>query len=282
MEKPHGFVGRASARHATLLFALLLSAAAWADYPLEVIPLKHQTVDRMLPLLRPFVEKDGTVTGMNGQLIIRTSPQNLAELKKIIDRFDRAPRQLRIAVRQGGAGRFRQRDIGVEGRIPVGDKGSVTIGKPGKEEGLHGRVSDRSRSYSTDEERYVRATEGMPAFIQSGLSVPVISTGVDPWGRYRVEQRYRNVTSGFYVTPWVNGDRVTLEISPFAARPTGTPQTFAVQNMTTRVSGRLGQWIPIGGTAQRRDGSQSNITSYSTGTLSGQQPIEVKVELLEQ
>ncbi len=259
---------------------MLLMTPAWADYPLEVIPLKHQTVEQMLPLLRPFVGKDGTVTGMNGQLVIRTSPQNLAELKKIIHRFDRAPRQLRIAVRQGGAGRLHRRDIGVEGRIPVGDKGSVIIGSPGSKEGLHGRISDRSRSYSTEEERYVRATEGVPAFIQSGLSVPVISTGVDPWGRYRVEQRYRNVTSGFYVTPWVNGDQVTLEISPFAARPTGTPQTFAVQNLSTRVSGRLGEWISIGGTAVRRDGARSDVASYGTGTVSGQEPVQIKVELL--
>ncbi len=265
---------------AFLGYLLLLSASARADYPLEIIPLKHQTVEQMLPLLRPFVEKDGTVTGMNGQLIIRASPQNLVELKKIIDRFDRAPRQLRIAVRQGGAGRFHRRHIGIEGRIPAGKDGSVTIGRPGADKGLHGDISNRSHSYSTNEEHYVRATEGMPAFIQSGVSVPVISTAVDPWGRYSVEQRYRDATTGFYVTPWVNGNQVTLEISPFSRRPTGMPQTFAVQKMTTHVTGRLGEWIPIGGSSERRNENGSDITSYSTGTHSSQQPVEVKVELV--
>jgi hypothetical protein len=36
----------------------------------------------------------------------------------------------------------------------------------------------------------------------------------------------------------------------------------------------------VGGTRQRRDGERGTITSYSTGSISNQQPIEVKVELV--
>jgi len=276
--------GLRSAVHSPFLVLALLILfvpVALADHPLEIIPLKHQTVEQMVPLLRPFVEEGGTVTGMNGQLVIRTSPENLAELKKIIQRFDRVPRQLRIAVRQGGAGVSTRRGAGVQGRVPVGEKGTVVIGRPGPREGVEARVQANRKQWSTDAERYVRTTEGMPAFIQSGLSVPTITRSVDPWGRYRVEEQYHDVTSGFYVTPWINGDRVTLEISPFAAEPSGTPRSYRIQEMTTRITGRLGEWIPIGGTAQRRQGSSGGITRYSTGSVESQEPIEVKVELLD-
>ncbi len=268
-------------RRPLFLLLFLLSGTLAAEAPLEVIPLRHRTVEQMLPLLRPFVEEGGTVTGMNGQLVIRTSPENLAELKRIIRRFDRTPRQLRIAVRQGGARSSRSAGAGVRGRIPAGDRGTVTVGRPGPQEGVEARVHSSSRRWSTEAERYIRATEGMPAFIQSGLSVPTFTQSVDPWGRYRLEEQYRDVTSGFYVTPWINGDQVTLEISPFAAEPTGTPRTYQIQEMTTRITGRLGEWIPIGGTALRRDGSGGGITRYATGGVERREAVEVKVELLE-
>ena len=262
------------------LFMLLLlwtGSAAVADYPLEVIPLKHQTVEQMLPLLKPFVESDGTVTGMNGQLIIRTSPRNLEQLRAIIHKFDHAPRQLRIAVRQGGFTHLHRGSASAEGTVK-GEQGSVTVGQPG--DGIDLYLDDRRRSYSTDSERYIRATEGMPAFIQSGLSVPLISGGLDPWGRLWVQQAYHDVTSGFYVTPWINGDQVTLEISPFRAEPAGTGQAFRIQNIDTRITGRLGEWITIGGTLLQRQGDQRGITRYGTGSVQSQQPVEVKVELL--
>ncbi len=265
-----------------LLGALLAaSLGVRADPPLAIVALKHQTVERMLPLLRPFVEPGGTVTGMNGQLVIRTSPENLAELKTIIQRFDRAPRQLRITVRQGGFRRSERLEAGVRGRVEAGDEGSVIIGRPGPEKGLEGQVEKRYKEWSSEAERYVRATEGQPAFIQSGQSVPTYTHGLGPWGEYRVEERYRDVTSGFYVTPWVNGDRVTLEIAPFSAEPAGTPRHSRIQQITSRVTGRLGAWIAIGGTRLKGKGSRGATTSYATGSVEDQEPVEVKVELIE-
>ena len=263
-------------RLSMMLVLLAWLAQATADYPLEIIPLEHQTVEQMLPLLQPFVEPGGAVTGMNSQLIIRTSPENLRQLRAIIRKFDRAPRQLRIAVRQGGATHLQRRSMGAEGTVEW-ERGSVTIGRPG--EGMDIYMDDRNRSYSTDAERYIRATEGMPAFIQSGLSVPLITGGIDPWGRPWVQQQYHDATSGFYVTPWISGDRVTLEISPFSSRPTGNGRSFRVQDIETRITGRLGEWIPIGGTELRRSGSERGIISYGTGSARSQQPVEVKVEL---
>src|SRR5256885_10971400 len=58
--------------------------AAWAAHSLaqqalEIIPLRHRTLDQVLPALQPLVEPGGALTGQSGQLIVRTSPANLAE-----------------------------------------------------------------------------------------------------------------------------------------------------------------------------------------------------------
>ncbi|HID44224.1 MAG TPA: hypothetical protein EYP34_00525 [Chromatiaceae bacterium] len=266
-------------KHIAAVLLLLCANAALADHPIEVIPLKHQTVEQMLPMLRPFVAAGGTVSGMNGQLIVKTTPENLAQLRQIIDKFDRAPRQLRIEIQQGDRVNIQRRGIGVNGTIPIGDDGSLTVGRP-SDDGVDVHLQDRSKTWSTDANRYVRATEGVPAFIQTGYSVPVASGYTDAWGRYRWERSYHDVTSGFYVTPWINGDRVTLEISPFRGQLTNRRNRFRVQQVTTRVTGKLGEWISLGGADMLGRGGRQGLSGYSSDSSQNQTPVSVKVELL--
>ena len=263
-----------------VLLAGIWAGSALADWPIEIIPLKHQTVEQMLPMLRPFVSEGGTVTGMNGQLVIKTSPENLAQLQQIIDKFDRAPRQLRITVREGDSASFTRQGVTVEGRIPVGEGGSIGIGRPEAGEGLEIRAAGGSKTWGTDADRHVRATEGMPAFIQTGVSVPVTTGYRDGWGRFYRERSYQDITSGFYVTPWVNGDRVTLEISPFSGKPLDQRGSYQKQEISTRVSGRLGEWIDIGGASLRGQGGRQGITGLGSASVGRQTPVSVRVELL--
>ncbi len=51
---------------------------------LEVIPLQKRMVDEVIQIIRPLVAPGGTVTGMNNQLIIKTTPSNLAEIKQVL------------------------------------------------------------------------------------------------------------------------------------------------------------------------------------------------------
>ena len=263
-----------------VLLAWLWIGTALAGWPIEIIPLKHQTVEQMLPMLKPFVSEGGTVTGMNGQLVIKTSPENLAQLKQIIDKFDRAPRQLRITVREGNSASFSRQGVAVEGNIPVGEDGNISIGRPEPGEGLDVQVAGSNRSWGTDADRHLRATEGMPAFIQTGVSVPVTTGYRDGWGRFYRERSYQDITSGFYVTPWVNGERVTLEISPFSGQPLDQRGSYRKQEISTRVSGRLGEWIDIGGASMQGQGSRQGITGLGSAAVGRQTPVSVKVELL--
>ena len=66
---------------------------------LEVVPLRFRAVEQVLPVLQPLVAPGGTLTGMNNQLIVRTTPKNLAELKEVLARIDTRPRRLMISVR---------------------------------------------------------------------------------------------------------------------------------------------------------------------------------------
>jgi hypothetical protein len=266
-------------RRLVLLILILTQGLVLADYPIEIIPLRHQTVEQMLPVLKPFAGDGGTVTGMNGQLIIKASPQNLQQLRSIVNKFDRTPRQLRILVRQGEIAQGQRRGVAVNGSIPVGEHGNISIGGSDDNE-VNVHIQDRFYSRDSQADRYVRATEGMPAFIRTGVSVPLTTTYADHWGRYRVEHSYHDVASGFYVIPWINGNRVSLEISPFRGAPVGNSGMVRVQEINTRVGGRLGEWIGIGGIEVQDNTGGDGISGAGSRSSVSQMPVSVKVELL--
>ena len=81
---------REMAHWRTMLLALLLYTLPvhGQGTVLEVIPLKYRTAEQIIPTLKPMLDKNGSMSGMQNQLIVRTTPANLAELKKILASLD--------------------------------------------------------------------------------------------------------------------------------------------------------------------------------------------------
>ena len=250
-----------------LLFAVVLGwlAAAQAQQAvLEVIELNYRNADQVIPILKPLLAPGGTISGMQSRIIVRTTPQNLAELRKVLDVVDAMPRKLTISVRQQSAASGTGSESEVSGS--VGNDGArVTVPGTGSNQGgnavirhgddkVRGRVS-QSQSAATDSSvQTLQVLEGNEAFIQVGQSVPVRSQSAQ--GSETVE--YRDAGTGFYVRPRVSGNQVTLSISTrrdSVADPNSG--TLNVQHVDTVVSGRLGEWLELGGIAQenvQRDG----------------------------
>jgi len=277
------------------VFLMCLPLLAYSDsMTLEVIELKHRMTDDVIEILRPMVVPGGTVTGMNNQIIIKTTPANLAEIKTILDSLDRSPRRLMISVKQDVGGQIQSREQSVSGRYSTGD---VTVGAgdtrrsrdgliiSGRDEDgneIRYRAQD-STSYTDDRGTYtVQATEGYPAYINIGQSVPVQSrTGViTPGGGIVISEgtEYVDAGSGFYVMPRLSGNQVTLLIAPKLTRVSpGKAPVFDVQNVETTASGQLGEWIELGGLNQQFSDSNRRILSSSSARGSEVRSIYVKV-----
>jgi hypothetical protein len=106
----------------------------------------------------------------------------------------------------------------------------------------------------------VRTLDGGRAFISTGSERPTgwRETRIGPNGVY--ERRgigYRSADSGFYVLPRVVGEQVTLEIGSFDADTSVGAGATAIAGLATRVTGRLGDWIPMGGADE--DASHSSV-----------------------
>lgn len=106
-----------------------------------------------------------------------------------------------------------------------------------------------------------------------------------PWGTRVIDSvQYQEIGSGFYVLPRVNGDRVTLEISTQndALVPDGGDYpVMRVQQASSTLSGRLGEWLEVGGLGQQKDNDNSTLSTRSTSQIREQRNVLIKVEEVE-
>jgi len=282
---------------AGLMLVALASIAAHAQsMVLEVIPLHYRMAEEIIPIIQPLLAREGSVSGFQGQLIVRTTPANLEEIKRILASLDTAPRQLVITVRQETGVERSRSSAEVSGSVG-GDHGRVTIPGSGGTRGgnvvlrdgddpLRVNVLEGTSSETDRSEQTVRVMEGREAFVRIGQSVPVRERQVQRTvvGGRVVEQvvegaQYRDVASGFYVLPRVSGDRVTLDVSSqresLSRRSAGNVN---VQSLVTTVSGRLGEWMEIGGVGQDASGRQAVLLGRSATASRDSRRVLIKVE----
>jgi hypothetical protein len=205
--------------------AALSAAAACAQGSLEIIPLRHRTVQQVLPVLRPLLAPGGVLTGRSNQLIVRTNAQNLEQIKSALAAIDTPLRRLLISVRFDDASESRQREIAARGVLQPG--------------GSRVELRAREASAASDErvDQRVQVIEGGRAAIALGQSRPLAG------GVLGVQE----LATGLVVVPRLAGQHVMLEIDPRREMPGAAPGSVDSQRVATTVSGRLGEWIELGG-----------------------------------
>ena len=271
-----------------LLFALLVFAMpAQARQQVEIIELHHRTVEDVLPVLQPLLEPGGALSGMSGQLIVRASEGNLAELKKVLEAIDQPPRQLVIHVSQSRGMDSRQQGYGVSGSVAVGDNvriavpdAGVEVRQGGSRVGVQGGDVRRSGEERTDQ--FVRVLDGGEAFIRIGrsLAVPFRRVTAGPGGVTVTDGVvYRDIGQGFHAVPRLAGDRVTVEISPqFDSPGDRGGGDMDTQRLTTTVTGRLGEWIELGGSERQGQGTETRMTGMASGEMRDTRSVWLRVE----
>ncbi|WP_208644541.1 secretin N-terminal domain-containing protein [Pseudomonas reidholzensis] len=239
-----------------LLASLLLAASLTAQAATEVLPLQHRNSAELLPTAQSFLGKDGSVSAFENKLIVNASPERIDDLRALLQQLDTAPKRLLISVDNNDSNFQDNR----------GNARIIRYGTSNREGGL----------------QQVQASEGQPALIQVGQSVPITSSSTDGYGRVQTDTEYRNVTQGFYVTPSLSGETVRLAISTNNDRMSSErPDVVKVQSTDTTVTGKLGEWITLAGYNQQSQ-AERNTSSHSYSTQRGENmTLRVKVDLLD-
>ncbi|PHN20291.1 secretin N-terminal domain-containing protein [Pseudomonas sp. ICMP 460] len=225
----------------TQLTALLLTVSCSAIADTQVLDLSNRTSTDLLPVAQNFIGKDGTVSAYGNQLIVNAAPGKIQGLRALLSQLDTPARRLLITV-----------DTNENNQQSSGDSQTriISYGTTSRDGGV----------------QQIQASEGVPALIQVGQSVPLTTTQPDAYGRPQNQTQYRNVTQGFYVTASVTGETVHLAISTNRDRMSQErPDVVNVQSTDTTVSGRLGEWIPLAGINRQTQADKTSTTrSYST------------------
>ena len=266
----------------TLLALLLLTFTVQAA-SITTIQLQNRPAEEIIPIVEPILGAGEVITGSGFKLFLRASPQTLEQVKDIVDALDSAAKMLQVSVFQGSERELQTRSISANLQI---NNGNASAGINGGDNNGAGGISYNSGNVSGDinasstQQRQasnplhqLRISEGTTGFIQTGEQLAYLS------GYNGTE--YKDVTTGFYVLPRIHGNLVTLQISPFknllANAGKGRIET---QSARTTISGRIGEWLPLGGVAEQSKRSQNSIGSSSSSASRNLHSIWIKADLV--
>jgi hypothetical protein len=265
---------------ALLALALVLAGGArvWAQaLSVEVIEPRSATAESLVPILAPLTPAPGSVQAFQGRLVVRGTPAAIAEIRALLAELDQPARNLVISVRHGTSVDQRLDRAEAFARHRSGTSGSVTSGGA--------RIlSTRSGRDERDHQR-LRVLEGVPAFVSTGVDVPVgeRSVVIGPGGAAVQDSvRYVSADSGFYVRARVIGDRARVEISAERTRlAPGHGGAFESSRAHTTVTAALGEWIEIGGNVEHAERDDTRILAQTRGSGRANRQVFLRVDLAE-
>ena len=267
---------KATAKKALGLTLMLWCVLAFAQQRLEIISLQYRLPEQVLPTLQNLLEPGGSISGAAGKLFVRTSPTNLAQIRRALEALDTPLRRLMISVRQGGSSGGDNTDVGIStGRVIVGRDGVRATGDL--------RANAGTTIGSSNATQRVQTVDGGDASIFLGRSVPIaMRQAVRRPGSVTMTEttQYVDVGTGFVAHPELVGERVVLTISPQNQR---IDRNGVIEGggLSTRIEGRLGDWLPLGGSNIERSDEQRGTIEYRAGRTSNSSDVWIKVEALD-
>jgi hypothetical protein len=246
-----------------LVLAALLGAvfnAPFAQQALEIIPLRHRTVDQVLPALQPLLEPGATLSGSRGQLFLRASASNAEDIKRALAAIDRPAKRLQISVRFDDALERERRDLQASGSI---SSGGVRFS---------GSAHDSRTSTGERIDQRLQVLEGSRAYVAAGQSRSL---------RMPDGTEIQDLSTGFEVVPRLAGGGVSLEIAQQRETPGSSPGSVQGQRLATTINARLGEWVEVGGTGQAMARDDRGIGSASGRRSNESRTIWLKVEALD-
>lgn len=265
-----------------LIFLFFLVGAVGAD-EMATLPLHHRQADEVVELLRPLLEPGEVIVPNRFSLIVRASPQRIAEIRELLRQLDKRPHRLIIHVRQSGVTSAEELNAAAraQGRIDAGDFSDSRVR-------IQGQIRRGDTRESEDSTQQIQTLEGSPARIALGISraVPAPSSVfITRGGRAVVAPglQYQDLTTGFAVLPRLTGaGEAQLEISPWS--DTADPRYLGgvrTREAMTSVQVRLGEWVEIGGQTTGQTGEQDQLLGHAYRTSRENVGILLMVEDLD-
>ena len=259
-----------------IILLQLIRPGIAAESILEVILLRNRPATEVQPLIQPFLEPSDRIIADGSRLIIRTTPERLAEIKDLISTLDTRLQNLTITVFQGK--NISAQELNARAKVRM----NIPLDKPSETQiRIKGHYYQTRNRDATDSTQTIRTLEGRPAYIQAGKVHPLQSVKV-----YNPDYAYPSIysstelietTTGIAVTPRLTGELVIIEVSPWSERLKYNGHIETQSAMTT-IQTKLGEWVEIGRVTEDSSYHQDGLTAKVRRTKRDNLHILIKVE----
>ena len=280
------------------IFLAIIMILAWVVPALaetSIVELQHRRAVEVAEAVRAVLGDEVKVNAVDHSLVIHGEPSQLAAAAELIAHLDHPPRMLRVFVAQDRESAQQGSAVDGSGSVTVGSA-TVTVGHPDApphagatvQTGDGNRLQVGTEAFSRLEtrsvEQFVVTLEGEAARISVGRRIPVTERWLNLARRHHPQvltsMHYESLETGFAVQPELFGEMVQLSIQPFMAfQDPRQMQEIVFQELTTRVTIRLGQWFDLGGSMAGQDEVSREILAAGRQTGTTSSSIRVRVEL---
>lgn len=267
---------------ASLCF-LTFSLCAYAETEFKIITLQHRFASDLMPMVEPLIGQDGTINGIDNQLIIRAAPERMREIEALVSKLDVARVNRRITIKTGSRLQSEQRRVEAGGAVKVG-KVTVANDRRAKPDTTRVEAEQNSRDTQQDSQQFIHVLDGERAFIRVGQVVPFTQEWITLTRRYVHIERFtdwREISTGFAVRPRTVGgpqsSQLELEITPRIARLDGQG-LIDFEELTTTIRTPLGAWVDVGGTMQQHDDVSRKILGISEANSRQASTLQVRAD----
>jgi type II secretory pathway component GspD/PulD (secretin) len=246
-----------------------------------VIKVKYRTASDLLPIVKGMLNPKGSVTAdvRTNSLIVVDSKDAIQRVQAYLNRFDQPTEQVRIHVRFDETSSAQDRSADIEARASGSNWSVGTDGAT--QDGVHGTIRDSDRRQSGTYGQYVITQSGVPAYIKTGQEIPYRENWVSLAGHHAAAHEtitFKNIDTGFEVTPTVMGDKVNLKIVPRISSHESQTGAIRFHSAQTEIVVPFGQWVEFGGTSDQRNEVVREILSRGRGQGRSAMVMSLKVE----
>lgn len=249
-----------------------VAQCAFALDQLKVITIQHRMPQEMITALRPIVPADVMLSSMNNQLLVRASPQSLAQVEALIHQLDVRRQNLRISMRYNNQAATQIDTVGAYGGAVI-HRGVVY---PNAQVDMQSQEIQQ-RNQGT---QFMQVSDGGRAYIQIGQRIPFTQQWQTLIGRYVHTQswtQYIDISTGFYVEPHVLGEQVQLTVYPNIQAPDGANNILFTELATTLTVSR-GEWVTLGDILQTKDEISREILTNSNYQSTQNNQLQIRVD----
>lgn len=258
-----------------LIFMLLFGKLAFAGQSIiEVIPLANRPASEIQPLLAPLLDSTDHVIANGSNLVVKTTPERLAEIRALVSELDTRLNNLVITVVQSRHLTAEELNAAARVRIsgPIDDLSKARAS-------IHGYYSQTQDQYANESTQTIRTLEGNTAYIQAGSahpteSVQIFDSGYGP--TVSTTTGFIETTTGLAVTPRLSGEQAILDVSPWSDKLNTRGQT-ETQNAQTTIRVKLGEWVELGGINE--DSQRSDSGNLARIRQTGQERLRILVKV---